>query len=91
MSYKKKQHWYITSRSRHHHTNKPQNRNKHTRQNTILNHMGEKTKQATETCAVVTNAVPRQGAARCRLQRPPELLHQGAVTLKLHKLDRRSL
>jgi hypothetical protein len=34
MSYKKKQHSYITSRSKHHHMNKPQNRNKLIRHNT---------------------------------------------------------
>jgi hypothetical protein len=34
MLYKKKQHSYITSRSKHHHTNKPQNRNKLIRHNT---------------------------------------------------------
>jgi hypothetical protein len=34
MSYKKKQHWYITGRRTHHHTNIPQNKNKRTRHDT---------------------------------------------------------
>jgi hypothetical protein len=47
--------------------------------------------RSSDTCAVVTNAVTRRGATRCRNHLPPEHLHHGTVVLKLHIHDRRSL
>jgi hypothetical protein len=93
MSFKKKQHWYMTGRSTHHHTNKPMNKNKHTRHNTppTPTTWERRPKQAADTCAVVADAVPRRGATHCRNQRPSGLLHHGTVALKLHIHERRSL
>jgi hypothetical protein len=53
--------------------------------------MEEETEKAVNTCAVVTNVVPRRGATRYRNQLPPEHLHHGTVILKLHIHDGRSL
>jgi hypothetical protein len=68
MSCKKKQHSYITGQSTHHHTNKPMNRNKSTQQSTppTTTTWERRSKQATDTSAVVTDAVPRRGVTHCR-------------------------
>jgi hypothetical protein len=93
MSYKEKQHWYITDRSTHHHTNKPMNSFKHTRHNTTPSTptWERRPEQAPDTCAAVANVVPRRGATRYRHQRPPDLLHHGTINLKLQIHNRRSL
>jgi hypothetical protein len=85
-----KQHCYITGRSTHHHTNKPMNINAlDTPPSTSK--WERRPNQAADTCAVVTNVVPRRGATRCKHQKLPKLLHHGTVILKLHMSACRSL
>jgi hypothetical protein len=69
------------------------NINKRTQQSTppTATRWERRSKQAAETCAVVTNAGSRQSCNSLHARTARELLHHGTVTLRLHIHDRRSL
>lgn len=80
LSYRKKKHSYITCRNEH-----PPHKNKCTRQNTQHHHfLREEPTEANRLHRCSQRCATPKGAACCKPERQPELLHHGVTVLMPH-------